>query len=96
MVKGRRRRRSVRMGWRTALADKGRRGRVVRMRMKEVGSGAGSPARRGVVEDEGSAAVDMVVWCAACQVGVEGWLWVEARPRRLWERERGFVGGVAS
>jgi hypothetical protein len=59
----------VRMGWRAALAGKGRRGRVVRMRTKEAGSGAGPAAGRGVVDDEGSAAVDMVVCYAGCRGG---------------------------
>jgi hypothetical protein len=39
------------------------------MRTKEAGSGAGPAAGRGVVDDEGSAAVDMVVCYAGCRGG---------------------------
>jgi len=53
------------MGWRVWLGGNGRRGRVVRTRTKDAGSGAGPGAGRDGAAGEGSvvvAAVDMVVW----------------------------------
>jgi hypothetical protein len=65
-TRGRRLRRGVRMGWRAELRGMGRRGRVVRTRMKVDESGFGPGAGRAVDED-GSGVRDMV---QVCDVGV--------------------------